>query len=119
MKYEYSTVVDPSTYNDFGFCGAIPVRDSKYGYLADKGSRRAQDDWNRFVGKISNFGGCMCPQFNMTSVTIPECLPDRLEVIAYANEFAFLQDGMSILTNMVALTLIRYRCNRIYGQRKG
>ena len=39
----------------------------------------------------------MCPQFNMTAVTIPECLPDRLEVIAYANEFAFLQDGMSIL----------------------
>lgn len=27
------------------------------------------------------------------SVTVPECLPERLEVISYANEFAFLHDG--------------------------
>ena len=97
MKYKHSTIVDPSTYDDFGLCDGISLRNSSYGYLADMGSQKAQRDWGQHVGKISDFAGCMCPQFNMTSVTIPECLPDRLEVIAYANEFAFLQDGMSII----------------------
>jgi hypothetical protein len=27
-------------------------------------------------------------------VTVPECLPERLETISYANEFAFLYDGI-------------------------
>ncbi|KAL8792041.1 MAG: hypothetical protein Q9195_005382 [Heterodermia aff. obscurata] len=97
MKYEHSTLVTPSTYSDFGFCGGIPLRESKYGHLADKGSQRAQEDWNQFIGGtvLPGFGGCMSPRFNMTSVTIPECLPDRMEVIAYANEFAFLQDDVT------------------------
>ena len=93
MEYRYSTVVDPSTYDNFGLCDALPLRASKFGHLADRGCRRAQDDWTRFVGKISGFIGCLSPRFNAISVGVPECLPERMEVITYANEFAFLQDG--------------------------
>lgn len=30
-------------------------------------------------------------------VTVPEYLPDRLEIISYANEFTFLYDGIRYL----------------------
>ena len=94
MDYKYSTIVDPSTYEDFGLSGALPLRASKFGHLADKGSRRAQDDWKEFVGKISGFTGCLCPRFNGITVAVPECRPERMEVVTYANEFAFLHDGV-------------------------
>ena len=103
MEYEHSTIVDPITYDDFGLCGGIPLRTSNHGHLADKGCQRARNDWNRHVGENS-VQGCMCPRFNMTSVTIPECLPERLEIIAYVNEFAFLQDGISILARYSAIS---------------
>ena len=94
MDYKYSTVVYPSTYDDFGLSGALPLRASKFGHLADKGNRRAQKDWRQFVGKISDFTGCLCPRFNDISVAVPECRPERMEVVTYANEFAFLHDGV-------------------------
>ena len=93
MDYKYSTVVDPSTYDDFGLCDTLPLRVSRYGNLADKGCRRAQEDWTRFVGRISGFTGCQCPRFNAIAAAVPECRPERMEMITYANEFAFLHDG--------------------------
>ena len=97
MEYQFSTLIDPSTYDDFGLCGALPLRHSNYSHLADEGCRSAQEDWNRLVGRISNFHGCLSPRFNAIAVAFPECFPDRIALIAYANEFAFLQDGMAIL----------------------
>lgn len=101
MEYKHSTVVDPSTYDDFGLCGALPLRISKYGNLADKGCQRAQEDWIRFVGKISDFTGCRCARFNAISAGVPECHPERMEMVTYANEFAFLQDGACKLAKCV------------------
>lgn len=89
----YSTIVDPSTYDDLGLCSALPLRVHKFAHLADKGARRAQEDWKRLVGPIKNFTGCLSPRFNGIAVAVPECIPDRLEIVTYANEFAFLHDG--------------------------
>jgi hypothetical protein len=59
----------------------------------DIGAIRAQEDWQRYVGPLSNYRGDLGPRFSFMSVTIPECRPDRLEVVSYANEFAFMFDG--------------------------
>lgn len=89
----YSTIVDPSTYDDLGLCSSLPLRVHKFAHLADKGARRAQEDWKRMVGPIKNFTGCLSPRFNGIAVAVPECIPERLEIVTYANEFAFLHDG--------------------------
>lgn len=95
IEYRHSKVVDPSTYNDLGLCSGLPLRVHKHKHLADKGARRAQEDWKRLVGPINNFTGCLSPRFNGIAVAIPECIPERLEAVTYANEFAFLHDGNS------------------------
>lgn len=89
----YSNLVDPSTYNDLGLCSSLPLRVHKFAHLADKGALRAQEDWKRLVGPIRNFTGCLSPRFNGIAVAVPECIPERLEIVTYANEFAFLHDG--------------------------
>jgi hypothetical protein len=82
------------------------LRVHKFAHLADKGALRAQEDWKRLVGPIRNFTGCLSPRFNGIAVAVPECIPERLEVVTYANEFAFLHDGNYILPFLgVQLTL--------------
>lgn len=57
------------------------------------GCLRAQRDWKNHVGPIDEWYGGIGDSWSFVAATMPECLPERLEVIAYANEFAFLYDG--------------------------
>jgi len=92
MVFENSTRVDPCSYESMGLFENLPVRISKYEQLANKGCLRAQEDWKRHVGPIGGFSGCLS-KCNLIAVGLPECLPGRIEAIAYANEVAFLHDG--------------------------
>lgn len=91
--FVHSEVLDASTYETQQLCVGIEVRKSKYTFLEDRGAIRAQQDWNRLVGPCFEYRGTLGPEHSFMSVTVPECLPERLEVISYANEFAFLHDG--------------------------
>ncbi|KAI1840688.1 hypothetical protein JX266_013095 [Neoarthrinium moseri] len=96
MTFLYSTVVDPTKYETEGLCDGIEVRQSNFTHQEDRGAIRAHQDWNKYVGPCRQYRGTLGPTFSFMSLTVPECLPDRLEVISYANEFAFLHDGKSI-----------------------
>lgn len=93
MEYKHSNLIDPSTYDNLGLCESLLLRESKNAHAADIGCLRAQSDWKRYFGRTVDFVGCMSPRFNALAVAIPEALPERLEITAYANEFAFLLDG--------------------------
>jgi hypothetical protein len=93
MEYKYSTVVDPSTYETEGLCDGIPLRVHRYPDLEDVGTFRAQEDWSKYVNPVKGYRGGLGPSYSFMGVSVPECLPDRLEIISYANEFAFLHDG--------------------------
>lgn len=93
MEYKYSTLVDPATYETEGLCGPIPLRMHKDWDLEEIGTLRAQEDWRKLVGPVENYKGGLHPKYNFMAISVPECLPDRLEIISYANEFAFLYDG--------------------------
>ena len=93
MEYKYSTIVDPSTYETEGLCDGIPLRLHMYPDLEDVGTFRAQEDWKSFVHPVDNYRGGLGPKYSFMAVSVPECLPERLEIISYANEFAFLHDG--------------------------
>ena len=93
MEYQYSDVVDPSTFDYHGLCPPLQTRVSKFDHLSNEGTRTAQDDWRRLVGKRKDTPGSIGRPFNFISLVIPECLPDRIYLATYANEFGFLHDG--------------------------
>ncbi|KAM7190054.1 Isoprenoid synthase domain containing protein [Naviculisporaceae sp. PSN 640] len=92
MDFVYSYPVDPTTYETHGLAEGIPVRVHRETYREAEGSLQAQRDWSEHVRPMPRYHGGLGDKFNLMSVSIPECLPERLEIISYANEFAFLYD---------------------------
>ncbi|KAF2008685.1 terpenoid synthase [Aaosphaeria arxii CBS 175.79] len=92
MDYKYSEVVDKALYEDHGLSHGIPLRIHRDPDKEINGALRAQADWSRDVRPVTGYLGGLGVPYSFIRVTVPECLPDRLEVISYANEFAFLYD---------------------------
>ena len=95
MDFVYSNVLAPGTYRDDGLANTIPLRIHKDPFKEIAGTLRAQRDWHENVSPVKDYHGGLGDQFSFIRATIPECLPERLEIISYANEYAFLYDGMS------------------------
>lgn len=93
MEFRYSEIVDPGTYETDGLCHGIDLRKHKDPMAENIGAIRCQKDWSRLIGPARNYKGTLGNPFSFIRVTVPECLPERLEIISYANEFAFLYDG--------------------------
>jgi len=93
MHFQYSEVVHPNTYDTYDLCADIPLRRHKDSYSEIRGATRAQEDWDKYVTPVIDYKGGIGPNYSFIRVTVPECLPERLEIISYANEFAFLYDG--------------------------
>lgn len=94
MDFKHSDVMAPGTYRDDGLADGIPLRMHKDPYSEISGSLRAQKDWNSSVSPVRNYQGGLGFPYSFIRATIPECIPERLEIISYANEYAFLYDGM-------------------------
>ena len=92
MKFQYSEVVDPSTYDAQGLCEGM-LRMHKNDINERAGVIRAQRDWSRLLGPVGHYKGLLGTPYSFMRVTVPECRPERLEILSYANEFAFLYDG--------------------------
>ncbi|GAW17676.1 hypothetical protein ANO14919_071360 [Xylariales sp. No.14919] len=92
MEFTYSQEIDPSIYETHGLDEGISLRIHKDQHLEFKGAQRAQRDWTKHVCNVDGYKGGLGNPFSFICVTVPECLPDRLELISYANEFAFLYD---------------------------
>ncbi|KJZ80129.1 hypothetical protein HIM_00843 [Hirsutella minnesotensis 3608] len=95
MEYLHSTLIDPSMYETKGLCDGIPVCKSKYTWLEDRSAIRAQHDWDNYVQPCCQYRGTLGPEHSFMSVATPECVPERLEIMSYANEFAFLHDDIT------------------------
>ncbi|KAI7786173.1 hypothetical protein LA080_004557 [Diaporthe eres] len=57
-----------------------------------KGALRAQRDWSQHISPVDGYLGGLGDPYSFIRVTVPECCPERLEIISYANEYAFLYD---------------------------
>ncbi|RWA13819.1 hypothetical protein EKO27_g1298 [Xylaria grammica] len=93
MEYIYSEEVDPKLYETNGLVNQLKLRTHKDSVMEIRGALRAQEDWSKHVHQINNYHGGLGDPYSFIRVTVPECLPDRLELISYANEYAFLYDG--------------------------
>jgi hypothetical protein len=96
MDYQFSKLLDPAELRTHGLCDGIPVRKHIAEDLEEIGTYRAQADWSRLVEPLEDYKGGLGPLHSFMAVSLPECLPERFEVVCYANEFAFLHDGMTI-----------------------
>ncbi|KAI0456041.1 isoprenoid synthase domain-containing protein [Xylaria acuta] len=92
MDHFYSEEVDSELYETHGLTNQIKLRMHNDSVKEIKGTLRAQEDWSRYVCPIENYHGGLSDHYSWIRVTVPECLPDRLEIISYANEYAFLYD---------------------------
>lgn len=95
MDFKFSKEVKESEthlYNADGLSYGIPLRVHKNISRDIDGCLKAQKDWSENVGPIVDYHGSLGDSYSFISATVPECLPQRLEVIAHANEFAFLYD---------------------------
>ncbi|VUC25193.1 unnamed protein product [Clonostachys rosea] len=101
MEYKYSEIIE---YDTQGLCLDIPVRKHLNAGLEDRGSREARADWEKFVGPLSQNAGAYCEGHSFVAISVPDCLPDRLEVISYANEFAFLHDDVTDVADQATET---------------
>ena len=72
---------------------SLAVKISQHEQLANKGCLQAGADWRRYFGTVRGF--VFCPgKYDAIAVAVPDCLPERLEAVAYASEIAFLYDGI-------------------------
>ncbi|KAI0013032.1 fusicoccadiene synthase [Xylariaceae sp. FL0662B] len=98
MDFHYSKEIGPNVYDTDGLGYGIALRMHKDRAKEIKGTLRAQRDWSNYVDPVDGYHGGLGDPYSFMSVTVPECLPNRLEAISYANEFAFLyDDGMESL----------------------
>jgi hypothetical protein len=97
MDFRYSHPVPSSSYSSDGLAHGIPLRSHNDAPSESSGALRAQADWNACVAPVGSsqtpYQGGLGARFSFVAVTIPECVPERLEVVSYANEYAFLYDG--------------------------
>ena len=80
-------------YQTQGLCNCVTLRKHQEPDKEKKGALRAQKDWSKLVSPVGIYKGGLGPEYSFVQVTIPECRPERLEIVSYANEFAFLYDG--------------------------
>lgn len=96
MEYRFSYVMDPSDYRTDGLCDGISVRNHRNAAVGDLGIIRLHKEWSEYIGPPPTSASCggLGPQYGFTPVTLPECLPERLEIVSYAIEFAFVHDDV-------------------------
>ncbi|KAI8945708.1 hypothetical protein F4801DRAFT_567376, partial [Xylaria longipes] len=93
MEHLYSEEVDRRLYETHDLCNQVMLRVHKDFIKEIRGALRGQEDWSRQVKPINKYHGGLGDRYSFVRVTVPECLPERLEIISYANKHAFLYDG--------------------------
>jgi fusicocca-2,10(14)-diene synthase/ophiobolin F synthase len=118
MEFPNSHLMDPSSYDATldGLCTDIPVRVHRNAELADRGALRAQKDWQRVAGPLSQgHAGVIGPEHNFVASCMPEILPDRLELVAYIVEITFLIDDLIDAAESPLLAAAPYMADFLYA----
>lgn len=93
--FRYSRLVDPAEVQQTGCFTTLPVRVSRYDHLAVEASKRFLIEFEetveseapqpvRLASKVGNF----------SSFLYPESRPERLGLLTYLSEIAFIHDGL-------------------------
>ncbi|KAF5230353.1 hypothetical protein FANTH_13878 [Fusarium anthophilum] len=94
MEFRYSKELDPAGLDTEALCLNVPFRMHQSPGREDLGAIMAQEDWKEIIGAFVTPKAGLSPKFNFLSVAFPETIPDRLEVLAYFNEYGLLHDDV-------------------------
>ncbi|KAK5938994.1 hypothetical protein PMZ80_008301 [Knufia obscura] len=89
---ELSSQVDIPRDNTEGLGKGFALRRHKCESEADEGSREARADWAKLIGPPTVAGCCNPFSGHFNALVLPTCLPERLRIISYIFEYAFLHD---------------------------
>ncbi|RDA93524.1 hypothetical protein CP533_4005 [Ophiocordyceps camponoti-saundersi (nom. inval.)] len=93
--FQNSRPVDIECIKASGAFTQLASQISRYDDLADIGSGRARKDFTSLSGSSPSFDACGSSVGNVNSFLYFDCLPDRLEVLSYTTELAFLHDDFT------------------------
>ncbi|GLB12133.1 terpene cyclase [Aspergillus tubingensis] len=77
-----------------GFCRDYPLRRHKFEDWANTGSQQCRNDWEQYIGPIERWGCCNPWEGHFSAVVLPFCRPDRIAIISYCFEYAFMYDNV-------------------------
>ncbi|KAG2026212.1 hypothetical protein GB937_001719 [Aspergillus fischeri] len=77
-----------------GFCKGYPLRRHRFEHESNKGALQCRADWNEFISPIERWGCCNPWEGNFAAVVLPFCKPERLAIISYIFEYAFMYDNV-------------------------
>ncbi|KAJ5511086.1 hypothetical protein N7453_003189 [Penicillium expansum] len=90
---EYAESIDPEIYaNNPAYSSLFDPYIHKQTIIADHVSVQCHIDLNGIDAVGSKFGNLNAHAGNFTSLCAPNCLPERLALVAYTVEYAFLHD---------------------------
>ena len=94
---DYAENLDPEIYaNNPAYSSLFNPYIHKQTIIADHVSVQCHIDLNGIDAVGSKFGNLNAHAGNFTSLCAPNCLPERLALVAYTVEYAFLHDGTCI-----------------------
>jgi hypothetical protein len=94
---ETSYVVGRQTPDIDGLCHDYTLRRHKHEQRANEGSFRCRADWTNYIGPIERWGCCNPYEGHFSSVVLPLCKPERLELVSYIFEcIGIIPDLLSI-----------------------
>ncbi|KAJ4398409.1 geranylgeranyl pyrophosphate synthetase [Neurospora sp. IMI 360204] len=94
MDNDTSELLDISRYDTQGFGHGYTLRRHKAERLANAGCYEARQDWIQYIGPAEEFGNCNPINGNFVAVALPLTKPERLRLVAYIFEYAFLHDSV-------------------------
>jgi hypothetical protein len=92
--FSRSSLIPTSRIKSTGAFTQFAARLSTSDHLADSGAMRARNDYATIVGHPPSSDGGASTAGNFNGLLYFDCLPDRIEILAYLNELAFLHDGI-------------------------
>ena len=94
--FQYSKEVDSATIEGTPSFTTLPIRVHRDDLRARKASRRFRTTWEAAGGSRSSsplMPGGEAPVGHIMSLTLPECCPDRLEVVTKMADYMCLENG--------------------------
>ena len=92
-EFKNSYLIDPATYDTRGLCPGMHARVHNDHKDTDLSIIGALEDWRELIGPVTTiYKGGLHQEYSSVPISLPECLPDRINIISYATEFGFLED---------------------------
>lgn len=97
MHYKYSIPIDEGLEQSIRtyYGTRLPIRISANEQPANTGSDRVVTDWRQSVNTElpTEWNACKSTAGHMVSLMYPEMQPEKIEIMAYMSDYAFLFDG--------------------------